>query len=278
MILGQGIRRRRDHGFTLVEVILAITIAIGILVVALYFYQQTSKLRSELLQEAERLAAIRLVMDRVTNDLRAALPQSQVPFFGDSTAMRFVKAELPSREFLSGLAREGAGAQTDLRKISYAVQFSPAATTRPIRGVSRLDEPLIEFQLRRDPTAAIPDPAALAAVSPFPPDPSTPTNSLPSSSSQKAEPVSDQIHYLHFSYWDGAAWSENWVGSGLPKGVEVTLSLESHPEALDPSDGSIEIFRRVILVPGAGREGNPGAPDSSSGPQASSSRLAEVAP
>ena len=56
-------RSRRARAFTLVEVILAISIAIGILVVALYFYSQATNLRAQLLEEADRISSIRLVMD-----------------------------------------------------------------------------------------------------------------------------------------------------------------------------------------------------------------------
>src|SRR5439155_8813829 len=69
-----------SRGFTLVEVILAIGIAIGILMVALYLHSQATNLRAQLLRESERIAAMRLVMERLTSELRNAFAQPEYGF------------------------------------------------------------------------------------------------------------------------------------------------------------------------------------------------------
>ena len=82
-------------GFTLIEVILALSIAIGILVVALYFYSQTANLRGQLLDESDRLADLRLVMDRLTGELRSALEIPRQRFSGEGTSLSFVTVAAP---------------------------------------------------------------------------------------------------------------------------------------------------------------------------------------
>jgi type II secretory pathway pseudopilin PulG len=85
------------RAFTLVEVILAISIAIGILVVALFFHSQASHLRAQLLDESDRIAAIRLVMERLTAELRSAFEQPQYGFTGDATRPRCPAVSPPQR-------------------------------------------------------------------------------------------------------------------------------------------------------------------------------------
>ena len=102
-------RSRRARAFTLVEVILAISIAIGILVVALYFYSQATNLRAHLLEESDRISSIRLVMDRLTSELRNAFAQPQTGFHGDATSLQFVTTEPPPRASVIG-SRLRAGA------------------------------------------------------------------------------------------------------------------------------------------------------------------------
>lgn len=54
-------RGQARAAFTLIEVILAIVISLGMLVVVLFFYQQTANFRAQLVEETERLTAVRLI-------------------------------------------------------------------------------------------------------------------------------------------------------------------------------------------------------------------------
>ena len=83
-------RAGRSGGFTLIEVVLATVIAVGMLLIVLFFYQQAANLRSEVLQETERLSVIRLVMDRMTSELRSTRrhPAFAGAFVGESDFIR----------------------------------------------------------------------------------------------------------------------------------------------------------------------------------------------
>jgi len=67
---------------------------------------------------------------------------------------------------------------------------------------------------------------------------------------KKPEPLSDEIRYVHFRYWDGTKWLESWDGIKLPLGVEISLGFE--PPSVD-EQGVLEgeVFRRVVYLPGA---------------------------
>lgn len=94
---GDVFNRFPMSGFTLLEVILAVTIAIGIMTVALYFYQQSSTLRKQALEEMERIAAVRLVMDRLGMELRCAVNGSELlpGLSGTSSSIEFTRLEPP---------------------------------------------------------------------------------------------------------------------------------------------------------------------------------------
>jgi type II secretory pathway pseudopilin PulG len=87
----------RRAGFTLLEVILALGIAIGLLTVVLFFYQQAAQARSQILEESSRMTALRLLLDRITSDLRTALPPDDwnASLLGGPDFVQFVRADLP---------------------------------------------------------------------------------------------------------------------------------------------------------------------------------------
>ena len=84
-----------DGAFTLIEVILAMAIAAGILMVVLFFYRQSETLRSNLLDETARASAARLVMERMSQELSAALDGGTASFSGSSDRIQFVKLDFP---------------------------------------------------------------------------------------------------------------------------------------------------------------------------------------
>src|SRR2546421_5016576 len=92
-------RLRSAAAFTLLEVILAVIIAVGMLLVVLYFYQQAADLRTQLLDQTDRLSVARLLMDRITSELRTTRRHSyfQGAFIGESDFIQFIKAGIPSR-------------------------------------------------------------------------------------------------------------------------------------------------------------------------------------
>ncbi|MBI5799206.1 MAG: hypothetical protein HZA92_00560 [Verrucomicrobia bacterium] len=231
---------RNSPAFTLIEVVLAISIAIGLLLVAMHFYQQATSLRAQLLDEAERLAAVRQVMDRLAADLRVAPVHDRVGFSGDSNSLRFVITALPPA---SG------GMQSDLRRVTYRATFAGTGTNLAVSGLVRTEEPAVDFLTSSRPAelattdvetnaSATSDPAAPAAA---------PTPALTAS-----EPLTEAVRYLSFRFWDGTAWSESWSGVTPPPGVEVSLGFEPQASDLAPEQYPGEVFRRVIFLP-AGR-------------------------
>jgi len=230
-------------------VFLAIGIATGIMVVAMHFYSQSYHLRGQLIDEAERLSAVRLVMERIASDLHAAFEQPQVGFTGSTDSMEFVS----TRMSVGSGAGSAAGARmvapsTDLRRVYYYLTAALAGTNFMITGLDRTEESLVAR-----PSPARSTGSALSSttttsdaslVAPGPAVGATNATALPS------EPMAEAIRFARFRFWDGTAWLEAWDSPGLPMAVEISLGLEPLPENDLPDAYPYELFRRIVVLPG----------------------------
>ena len=224
---------RQKLAFTLVEVVLAIGLSVGILVVALHFYQRSAHLRTQLIEESDRMLALRLLMDRITSDIRGFQPQRQAQFSGDSSTLRLVTTSLPAALIRRSVFENGSQtADSDLKRIVYGATHSLAGTNEVVTGVYRSEELFVDFR-RTSQTSAI-NPSSIVTGS---------------QTNQGVEPLTDQIHFLRFSYWDGTRWANEWNAHDPPLGVAVSLGLEPMTEVLDETEYEGELFRRVIPVP-----------------------------
>jgi type II secretory pathway pseudopilin PulG len=226
-ILAHNIRRRVRAAFTLIEVLLAVGIIAGLLVVVLYFYQQAAQLRTELLVEAERTSSARLLMDRLTAELRAARSHTfyAVPLVGDATYVQYITTDLPSQtawtgERLGRITRP----ESDLKLVRYSAEVSREDTN--VVGLARAEEALVELRTSAPSEAVLPIDAQ-----------TNKTNAIL---------ITEAFKYIRFRYYDGYKWLESWNDTFLPKGVEVTLGSEPMPAEAEVEEYPYEVFRRVI--------------------------------
>lgn len=236
---GRRLRRDARRGaFTLVEVILAIAIATGLLVIALTFYRQATDLRGQILAESERISVVRLVADRLTADLRQAQPVTgdTESFVGGSGSVRFTRASLavPSGHGPDGAITVG----PDVVRISYDTVTGPDGTNTVVLGLDRSESPL-SARPRSDKSVS-----ASASVAPLD------TSSLaPVATNRPAELLTDQVRFIRFRFWDGGVWQESWTNQVPPPGVEIVLGTEPLPDDATPETYPYEQFRRVVVVP-----------------------------
>jgi prepilin-type N-terminal cleavage/methylation domain-containing protein len=242
--LGRGPACGTRRGFTLIEVILAIVIAVGMLVVVLYFYQQTADLRTQLIQESERISSVRLLMDRITGELRAAsaLSSSRIAFAGDATSMRFITVCLPVRSaWNAGPSGRLVTPQTDLKLVSYHLGRSIERSNVVVAGLVRTEQPTVDVRPRAAPART----NEVAGEREAKPAPAT----------RGPEPVTDAIRYVRFRYWGGDDWKESWSAVELPKAVEISFGGEPLPDSTAPDDYAFDLYRRVIYLPGSEASG-----------------------
>ena len=261
----------RAPGFTLIEVLLAIAIATGLLLVAILFYRQTADLRSQVLGQADRYAQIRLVLDRLSADLRTARahPGDADSFSGNGTAIRFERAAW------TGLA-PGATASlpvggSDLTQVTIAAIQSLDGTNLTVTGLDRIEEPLA-LRKARGPTSETGSPSIASQSGGTRLGSSSSgaafENGSGNAPSRPTDPLSDAIRFVRFRYWDGAGWMDGWTNFSPPPGVEITLSCEVPVEGTNAGEYSSEMFRRVVFLPGGEGVHQPGldAPGSAIAP------------
>src|SRR5688500_18515425 len=167
------------------------------MLVLLFFYTQAAELRAQLTQQAERLSTVRLLMDRMTMELRTSRPHAfyEAAFLGDAQFIQFVRTDLVSPAAWKQGERVSS-AQTDLKLVRYSL----STDTNAAPGLYREEEPLVEMRTARSASVTV-------EVEPV----------------KRPEPLTEEIRHLRFRYWTGTKWSESWDGQRLPTGVEITL-------------------------------------------------------
>lgn len=231
------------------EVMLALSIAIGLLVVVLYYYQQAALLRDSTLRLTAGLAAVRLCMDRLATEMRTASAQPR-SFRGGPQDVEFLQCDLPDfSKDPAPVSLEAEAKGLPWRRIRYALpEGEPGAGAGSLVRTEVL--------------------ATVAASSPESLEPAggEGTNDLWAAESveETAEGVQvtsafpvggavgltiPELRYLRLRYWDGAVWLEEWTREAPPRGVEVTLGLEPMAVEANGEAMAVEVFRRVIAIP-----------------------------
>ncbi len=218
-------------GFTLIEVILAIGIAAGILMVVLFFYGQCELMRTQLLQENAKISAARLVMERLSSELSGArrCQTYQQGLSGGADNLQFVRLDFPlPSAWTNATGSASATGGWPFRLVSYSLgqgtNGSPSGLIRSEGALSRQ-------------TSVV----------------STNADQAPLDAGGTATPgggvTIEQLQFLRFRYYDGTNWLEAWSGADLPLGIEVSLGVDPLPPELTADEYPFELYRRVIALP-----------------------------
>jgi type II secretory pathway pseudopilin PulG len=221
--------------FTLLEVLLAIAIAAGMLGVVLFFYTQTAHLRVQIFNETAKTSAARLLLDHLSSELSNArrCDSAQAGLNGGTDSIEFVRLDLPNS---AGWTNSPDPAlilpASPFRLIRYSAARALGETNSS--GLVRTEEPLQNRILEPAGDGDLPVTNAVA---------------------MRRNPVSiDQCQFVRFRFWNGTAWLDSWTDPELPIGVEVNLGAEPLPEETSRDDYPYELFRRIIFLPGHSRE------------------------
>lgn len=243
-----NIPRRFQRAFTLIEVILAMAIAAGILMVVLFFYRQSETLRTNLMDEAARASAARMVMERLSQELSAVTSGGSGTFVGASDSLQFVKLDFPQ---LSAWTNGAAASGTPFCMVTYSLSQS---TNAGEAGLLRSEQ----FLANNAAGVISTNDAMSAASTPSTNNPPSVQAQSTNSPARRNGAVISQIQYLRFRYWDNTNWVDTWSASNIPAGVEVSLGNDPMPTNASPTDASsqdassqdypYDVFRRVIYV------------------------------
>ncbi len=253
-------KRHRLAAFTILEVMLAIVITTGLLATAMYFYQQSARLRNDLLEETERIGSARLILDHLSTELRCSLhhPAHRVGVKGGADWIEFLKASLPSQASwqIPTEATPPAYPETGYRLVRYELLKKPLLEGSLDNEANQqmIDQVVLEPGQQAGDTNAV-----LASLMQGDAINRTVRRLLSAKTSTndigtvRIDPVliTDRLKHLKFRYLNAGAWVDAWPGPQLPLGIEVSLGIEPMSATNLLDEYTNHVFRRIIRIPAA---------------------------
>jgi len=251
-------RLRFAAAFTILEVMLAIVIATGLLATAMYYYQQAARFRNDLLEETERIGSARLILDRLSTELRCSLyhPARSVGAKGGADWIEFLKSSVPSQASwrVQTESEPPAYPETGYRLIRYELLKKPLLNgSLDNEANQQMVEQMTSQRVRRsgdtnDVLASLMQGDAINRIERRLLTAKVSTNDIVV---VRIDPVriTDQLKYLKFRYLNGSAWVDTWPGPQLPLGVEVSLGIEPMSATNLLEEYTNHVFRRVVPIP-----------------------------
>jgi type II secretion system protein J len=207
----------RCGGFTLLEILLALSVLSVILLLLLSAFTGAARVRETLSSRAREFRQIRLVLDRIGTDLICAF----------ATSAREESALSLREEQLSGLP--AATLTFTAFQLPDGDRSHPPAEIVKIRYFQRIGADGVTLELHREQSD-------LPFIG----------NKIP----LRESPVAEGLRAFRVEVYDGTTWVKEWPAGGgsktaLPKKVAVTLM-----------DKRGETYRREVPIRLAGQEGN----------------------
>ena len=251
-------RQRRRTAFTLLEVLFAVVIAAGLLATAMYFYHKSTRFRSDLILEMERIASARLILNRMSTELRSTLhhPVLNIGFKGGSNWVEFLKTEIPSEaswaispENISSSAYPEAG----YRLIRYELAMKNVIDTGLDNTANREMIENLNLDNNSDvaPGGDFPSLKQGDAIDRTERRLLTAKASTNSLATVRIEPVriTDQLKYMQLRYLNNGNWAENWGGPNPPAGIEISLGIDPLSVTNLLEEYTNHVYRRIVRIP-----------------------------
>ena len=217
-------RRRAQAGFTLLEIVLAVALALALIVAMLTFYQQVVQVRASLGQEIDKTSAERAVMNLLTTELRGARASREIGMGleGALDQMRVVTTCLPGATtwIVTTSTETPPPAERDVQIVGWRLRIVEDEDNQLIIvGVERTCQKNVMARVAEE------------------------------GKEIQTLLVSPRFKFIRFRYCDGNTWLESWSGGDLPGAVEIVLGEDPLPEGAQPMDYPYPIFRRVVYLP-----------------------------
>ena len=251
-------RCRRRSAFTLLEVLLAVVIAAGLLSTAMYFYHKSSRFRSDLILETERIASARLILNRMSTELRSSLhhPVRNIGFKGGSNWVEFLKTEIPSEASWAILTENSSSAaypETGYRLIRYELAMKNVIDTGLDNAANRemIENLNLDNNYDGAPGGDFPSLKQGDAIDRAERRLLTAKASTNSLAAVRIEPVriTDQLKYMQLRYLNNGNWAENWGGPNPPAGIEISLGIAPLSATNILEEYTNHVYRRIVRIP-----------------------------
>jgi type II secretory pathway component PulJ len=226
---------RRARAFTLLEVLLAIGLASGLLGALFAFCNYAMNCRALVVKRIEFVTAERGVMDHLTNELRSAMvyPFLNIGMTSDGNTMSFISSCLPGPGAwaMPKVDEMPPPPEQDMQMMTYRLRVDEE--TGEATGLERACQKILSSE------------SATAGI--------------------ETQLVSSQIRFIKFRFFDGEIWRDAWRDSEqqedgdtpaalLPVAVEIILGGEPVPSGTTVDDymKTSTFCRRVVFVPSGG--------------------------
>lgn len=224
---------RPRAGFTLLEVILAISLTLALMAGVIGLYVYSLNIRRVLSDDARVVGTQRRVMEQMTAELRTAIVHhfTRTGLTGDGGQVRMVTACLPSASaWLETGATDGPiQPEQDLQLVGYRLAGEEDETGEwVVLGLERTVQKTLAA-----PSAEEGQEIVVRLIAP-------------------------DVKFLGLRYWSDGEWLDNWGGGDLPLAVEIRLGTLPLPEDMSPADYPYDAFRRVVYLPGSRGRGGDG--------------------
>ncbi len=222
-------RTTRAAAFSLIEVVLAIGLIVGLTAAVLAFHRHVERVRGRLIASVEDVASRSAAMDRLSRELESAVVYRflGIGMEGEADTLTFVTAALPARSVWvpPDVTETPPPPQADLHMVTWRLRtWEDEYGEVHVAGLER--------SVRRTPGV----------------------REAEEGQGIETALISDAVKFLNVRCWDGGGWIGSWSGGDLPEAVEITLGPRALPEDYAPEDYPYDVRRRVVYVP-AGRRG-----------------------
>ena len=251
-------RQRRRTAFTLLEVLFAVVIAAGLLATAMYFYHKSSRFRSDLILETERIASARLILNRMSTELRSTLhhPVRNIGFRGGSNWVEFLKTEIPSEASWAMLTENSSSSaypEAGYRLIRYELAMKNVIDTGLDNTANREMIENLNLDNNSDvaPGGDFPSLKQGDAIDRTERRLLTAKASTNSLATVRIEPVriTDHLKYMQLRYLNNGNWAENWGGPNPPTGIEISLGIDPLSVTNLLEEYTNHVYRRIVRIP-----------------------------
>ena len=284
---GGRLRRRRAGGFTLLELLLALSLMILIMGIVFGFYRNILRTREEGSQVAKEVMLTRALLEGLAKEIRHAsdiVPGDGRGFRGTRDSITILRYHIPDmgRAYTEydGVDADLPPGQKDLGRITYSL-----AKSEDEELVDEEGDPLVFGLFRSEQTAFDPNPSFVVV------DDETGEEAEESLEPRQrvfGELLAPEIKYLEFRYFDGAKWRDRWqvayegpavggevseeeevdidrpassrnglggVGYALPQAVRITIGREpldpEEKERLEAeAEGMVDEYEELEYYPG----------------------------
>ncbi len=217
------------RGFTLLEVLLAVSLVV-LLVGAVYaFYSHTLDTRDHLRREGQVIFAQRRVLDLLTEQLQST--RSGLDGSGDTVS--FMRTVVPGRPvFLTPNITRAPSIASD--------------KTGPTPFDPQHDVQLVTYRLKR-----ITDEDGVEQIAGLERTCIKTVTAKVAEEGENVEAVflTEHVRFIHLQYWDGSDWSDSWTGRSLPQAVRIGLGTEPLPDDATADEYPYETLWRVVAIP-----------------------------